>query len=167
MLAALGVAYRGRATRRTLLVGAAGFSILLFAVALSHWWLLNIPLLVALGLCSITFTATANTRLQLVAPPHMRGRVMSIYQLLFAGTTPFGSLVIGCAGRALAASSVPSPLSRIVCGLGVIAGLLYLRTPRRPTPPRNPTRDRRHHCRTSHRPGAHPAGIASTAPADK
>jgi MFS family permease len=98
LAAALGVAYHGRATRRVLLIGAGGFSLLLGAVALSRWWLVTIPLLVALGLCSIVFTTTANTRLQLVAEPALRGRVMSIYMLLFAGTTPFGSLIIGAGG---------------------------------------------------------------------
>ena len=126
LIAALGIAYRGRATRRTLLIGAAGFSLLLLCVALSRWWVLTVPLLVGLGFTSIIFSATASTRMQLVAPPVMRGRVMSIYQLLFAGTTPIGSLIIGTLAehggiqRALAAAAV-------VCGLGVVAGLVYAR----------------------------------------
>lgn len=126
LLAALGVAYRGRATRKTLLAGATGFSILLFLVALSHWWLLTIPLLVALGLCSIIFSTTANTRLQIVAPGHMRGRVMSIYQLLFAGTTPFGSLIIGALAERSGVQWAVAIVSA-VCGLGVIAALFFLR----------------------------------------
>lgn len=127
LLAALGVAYRGRATRRTLLVGATGFSVLFFAVALSHWWLLTLPLLVALGLYSITFSATANTRLQLAAPANMRGRVMSLYQLLFAGTTPFGSLIIGSLAERFGVQRALATVA-IVCGLGVVAALLYQRS---------------------------------------
>lgn len=126
LLAALGVAYRGKATRRTLLLGSIGFTILLGSMALARWWAALIPLLVALGLCSIIFTTTANTRLQLVAPPHLRGRVISIYQLLFAGTTPFGSLIIG----GLAERFGVQPTMAIVagaCALGVVAALLYLR----------------------------------------
>ncbi len=126
LMAALGVAYRGRATRRTLLAGAIGFSILLFLVALSHWWLLTIPLLIALGLWSIIFSTTANTRLQMVAPSHMRGRVMSIYQLLFAGTTPFGSLIIGALAERSGVQWAVAIVAGI-CGLGVIAALFYLR----------------------------------------
>ncbi len=126
LMAALGVAYRGRATRQTLLAGATGFSILLFLIALSHWWLLTIPLLVALGLCSIIFSTTANTRLQMVAPNHMRGRVMSIYQLLFAGTTPFGSLIIGVLAERSGVQWAVAIVA-VVCGFGVIAALFYLR----------------------------------------
>ena len=126
LAAAFGVAYHGRATRRTLLVGAAGFSLLLAAVGLSRWWPLTIPLLVALGLCSIVFTTTANTRLQLVADPAFRGRVMSIYMLLFAGTTPIGSFVIGAlAERGGVQAAVVEAAA--ICGLGVVVGLLYLR----------------------------------------
>jgi MFS family permease len=126
LLAALGLAYSGRATRRTLLFGAGGFSLLLALVALSHWWLLTIALLVALGFFSIVFTTTANTRLQLVAPAHLRGRILSIYMLLFAGTTPIGSLIIGTLAEH---GGVPIAVltAAVVCGLGVIAGLLYLR----------------------------------------
>jgi MFS family permease len=125
LLAAVGVAYRGQATRRTLMLGSAGFSILLATLAFARWWALLIPLLVVLGLCSIIFTTTANTRLQLVAPPNMRGRIISIYQLLFAGTTPFGSLIIG----GLAERYGVQPATAIVagvCALGVVAALLYL-----------------------------------------
>ncbi|MER3419744.1 MAG: MFS transporter, partial [Chloroflexota bacterium] len=63
LVGSLVIAYTGRARWQTLLMGAAGFSLCLFAVALSHVWLVSMVLLVALGLCSIVFTATANTRL--------------------------------------------------------------------------------------------------------
>lgn len=127
LAAALGVAYQGRATRQALLIGATGFSITLFLVALSHWWFITVPLLALLGLCSIIFSATANTRLQTVAPSHLRGRIMSIYQLLFAGTTPIGSLIVG----GLAERSNVQWAVAIVAGLcllGVVVGLVYLRT---------------------------------------
>jgi MFS family permease len=43
----------------------------------------------------IAFSATANTTLQTVAPDHLRGRVMSVYMLVFAGSVPFGNLITG------------------------------------------------------------------------
>jgi MFS family permease len=134
---ALGIAYLGRADRRTLFVGAAGFSVLLVLVALSGWWVLTIPLLAALGLFSIVFTATANTRMQLVAPPQLRGRVMSIYTLLFMGSTPFGSLIVGGLADRLGVQPAIAAMG-LVCILGVAAGLIYLRHNHdrlRPEPP--------------------------------
>ncbi len=129
LVSALGIAYSGRATRRTLLVGASTFSVLLLAVALSRWWITTVPLVALLGVASIVFTATANTRLQLVAPARLRGRVMSIYSLLFAGTTPIGSLILGAladrGGVQLAVGEMAA-----VCIAGVIAGLLYMQRTR-------------------------------------
>jgi MFS family permease len=126
LIAALGLAYAGRATRRTLLIGAGGFSVLLALVALSRWWSLTVALLVALGACSIVFTTTANTRLQLVAPPQLRGRILSIYMLLFAGTTPIGSLIVGTLAERVGVQAAVL-IAAVVCGFGVAAGLLFLR----------------------------------------
>jgi MFS family permease len=129
LLAALGLAYSGRATRQTLLFGAGGFSLLLAAVALSYWWLATIPLLVLLGLCSIVFSTTANTRLQMVTPAPLRGRVLSIYMLLFAGTTPFGSLIIGTVAEHAGVQFAVLGAG-IACGLGVVGALVYARRSR-------------------------------------
>ena len=125
VIAALAVAYHGRARRRTLLIGAAGFSVLLFGLALASSWLLLVPLLVALGLFSIVFTATANTRLQIVAPPGLRGRVMGIYSLLFLGSTPIGSIVTGALAQRLGVQPAIA-LVATACILGVVWGLVYM-----------------------------------------
>jgi Transmembrane secretion effector len=39
--------------------------------------------------------ATTNTIIQLTVPDDLRGRVMSVYTTVFAGTTPIGSLLAG------------------------------------------------------------------------
>lgn len=124
--AALGIAYAGRPTRRTLLLGAAGFSLLLAGVAWSRWLPLTMALLAGLGLCSIVFSATANTRMQMVTPSHLRGRIMGLYALLFAGTTPIGSLIIGTAAEHVGVQAAVAGAAAL-CGLGVLGGLFYLR----------------------------------------
>ena len=131
---ALLIAYLGRAKRRTLMIGATGFSITLLLLGVARWWVAIIPILVVMGLFSIVFTATASTRLQLITPPHLRGRVMSIYTLLFLGSTPIGGLIVGWVAehygveRAVIGSS-------IVCLLGVAAGMAYLRRVHDQLPP--------------------------------
>lgn len=126
LFAALGIAYQGKATRRTLFIGSSAFSALLFLVALSSWWVVTLPLVAVLGVASITFTATANTRLQLIAPPHLRGRIMSLYALLFAGTTPIGSLVVGTLADHGGVQMAVAVMA-VICMAGVVAGLLYAR----------------------------------------
>jgi hypothetical protein len=43
----------------------------------------------------VLFTATANSTVQLETPDPLRGRVMSVYALLFNGLAPFGALMMG------------------------------------------------------------------------
>ena len=43
----------------------------------------------------IRFTATTNTLLQLLVDDDYRGRVMGLHTVMFMGTSPIGSLLIG------------------------------------------------------------------------
>lgn len=47
------------------------------------------------GTAQVMYSAFTNTLLQMTAPNELRGRVLSIYQLLFAGTTPVGAPMTG------------------------------------------------------------------------
>ena len=62
--------------------------------AVSHFFVAAL-VLALLGCCQILFTTGCNTTLQLIAPNELRGRVMGLYTVTFAGMTPFGSLLIG------------------------------------------------------------------------
>ncbi|HEY7295896.1 MAG TPA: MFS transporter [Dehalococcoidia bacterium] len=126
LAATLAVAYAGRASRRVLLLGATSFSIVLLTVGLARWWALLVPLLLVLGFSSSVFTATTNSRIQLIVPPQLRGRTMSIYMLLFAGTTPIGSALVGAAAQRLGVQPTIA-LMGMLCILGVVAAHLYLR----------------------------------------
>lgn len=52
-------------------------------------------LLIATGFSMITFSATAQSLVQSTVPDELRGRVMSAYQLVFGGFTPFGAMFAG------------------------------------------------------------------------
>jgi MFS family permease len=73
-------------------------------------------LLAVLGACQIVFTTGCNTTLQLSTPDGLRGRVMGLYALAFAGMTPFGSLLIGTIAEHLGV--------RVACAVSGGAGLL-------------------------------------------
>jgi Bacterial protein of unknown function (DUF894). len=51
--------------------------------------------LVLMGFCVTVFTALVNSTIQLNSQDNMRGRVMSVFSLVFLGVTPIGSLYAG------------------------------------------------------------------------
>jgi len=73
------------------LVTAAG---LLGLSAVRHFWTAAAALAV-MGFAQIFFMASCNTTVQVTAPDHLRGRVMSLYAMVFVGVHPFGALLAG------------------------------------------------------------------------
>ena len=126
VLAALWLAYQRRPTLRRLLAGAAAFSALLLLVALSRVFLLSLGLLVVLGFASVFFTANAQTILQLSSPDEFRGRIMSLYTLLFLGTTPIGSSFVGAVAERWGVQTALAVAAGL-CWVGVTAGFAYAR----------------------------------------
>jgi MFS family permease len=95
LVGALLSATLGRASWKALLGGTAGFSICLLALApLASVWPCAV-LLFATGVCFTLWTSNANSLLQLRAPDHLRGRVVSLYLWAFAGLAPIGGLFAG------------------------------------------------------------------------
>ncbi|MCC4319834.1 MFS transporter [Streptomyces malaysiensis] len=90
------LAARRVVARRRLLVGAALLFGLLEAVAAAtpYFWLFA-ALMVPIGIFSLTFNVTANSSVQLATDPAMRGRVMSLFMMVFVGGTPIGGPLMG------------------------------------------------------------------------
>lgn len=130
LLSALLLASRSHATKFTLFVGAISFTALLGAVALSQWFLITLPLLFALGLANTAFAATANTSLQVATPDHLRGRVMSLWMLLVAGSTPIGGFLTGFLAEHIGVREAIG-VNAAACVVGTGLGLAYFLTHRR------------------------------------
>ena len=78
------------------LVGGALFtSIFLAVLSLERNFLLSCITLFLIGFCTIIFTTLVNTMIQLNSSNEMRGRVMSVYTLVFGGVIPIGSFFTG------------------------------------------------------------------------
>ena len=118
VMAAVGLTLlrRGRPPLWSLAASAAILSAGTAALALvGHFWTTAL-LLVVLGCCQILFSTGCNTTLQLQTPDALRGRVMGLYALAFAGMTPFGSLLVGAIAQHLGV--------RAACALGGGSGLV-------------------------------------------
>lgn len=124
LAAALGFAYFSQPSERVLMIGATSFTLLLGLLGLSTTMLPTLAILVLFGAASITFTATANSRLQILAPSEMRGRVMSLYIFLFSGTAPIGALAIGWFAQVLNVR-ITIGIMTLLCLLGLLLGWLY------------------------------------------
>ncbi|MFE5481250.1 MFS transporter [Streptomyces sp. NPDC056527] len=92
---ALLAARRGSTRLRMLVVAAVVFGVLEIAAALSPSFWLFALLLVPIGMFGLTVNITANSAVQLATDPVMRGRVMSLYMMVFAGGTPIGAPLLG------------------------------------------------------------------------
>jgi MFS family permease len=96
LISALWLAWGNRRPSiQRLLTGAFAFCILEIFFALSHLYLLSLALIAGVGFAQIAFSATSNTTLQTVTPDYLRGRVMSVYMVVFAGSVPLGNLFTG------------------------------------------------------------------------
>ncbi len=80
---------------RLVAIGDFLFPTLLLLFTLSRVTWLSTILLAGMGLFLILRNATTNTLLQTAVPDQLRGRVISVYMVMFIGMTPLGALQSG------------------------------------------------------------------------
>jgi MFS family permease len=73
--------------------GAFGASLIAFTVSRSFW--LSCALLLPVGFAMMVEMGSTNTLIQTMSPDHLRGRVMSVYSMMFMGMAPFGAALSG------------------------------------------------------------------------
>ncbi len=126
LIAALSMAALGRLSQRNLLFAAATFVALFIAVAISRSYYATAALLVALGIVSVLFSTTVNTTLQITVPDELRGRVMSIFFLLFAGSTPLGGYLTGVLAERFGVTEALLVMASL-CAVGIALAAAYRR----------------------------------------
>nr|WP_051049383.1 MFS transporter [Nocardiopsis kunsanensis] len=92
---ALLAARRERPHMRLVLLGALAFGLLQAVAGTMPSYLAFIVVLVPMGVAFMTFVTTLNATFQLSVAPQMRGRVMSMFLLVFMGVAPIGAPVVG------------------------------------------------------------------------
>ncbi len=95
LMGALLSARRGRPDPALLVGAAVTFGVLEVVTGLMPTYWTFAAMLVPTGLALLTLNTAANATTQLNSDPAMRGRVMSLYMLVFLGGTPLGAPVIG------------------------------------------------------------------------
>ena len=118
IVGALGVAaLRSGRPRLSVLAGSAAILCAgVIVLALARHFAVAAVVLAVLGCLQIVFSTGCNTALQLTTPDALRGRVMGLYAMAFAGMTPFGSLFIGTLAERVGVDAA--------CALGGASGLL-------------------------------------------
>jgi MFS family permease len=95
LLSALALAAGRRPSLSRVVVGAITAGLAVAAVGVSHVLPLSLLLMGLAGWGLITMAATTNMIVQMTVPDSLRGRAMSVYTTVFAGSTPVGGLVAG------------------------------------------------------------------------
>lgn len=108
-----------RGLGRWVAIACGGFGTFLILFAFSRWYLVSVALLVPVGFCVMVQMASSNTLIQSMVPDRLRGRVMSIYSMMFMGMAPIGALFAGwLAGR------ISAPWTVAIGGMGAIIGAI-------------------------------------------
>jgi len=128
LVGALQIARRGsiRGLGTVIAKAAALFGLSLLALAASTAFWLALLAIIAVGYGMVTSMAGTNTLLQSLVPDSLRGRVMSLYTIVFFGLAPFGSLLAGTV-----ASHIGTPLTIALGGIIAIisAGFFWRALP--------------------------------------
>lgn len=123
LIGAISIATRGSREKalKHQLIGSFGLSIALILLGIAPGLSYAKIALVFSGFFMIMFTTTCNTVLQLNSPDEMRGRIMSVFSLVFGGLVPFASLYAGTMSKYFGA-----PITFIVSGTIGLIGFLIL-----------------------------------------
>ncbi|HBY97995.1 MAG: MFS transporter [Ardenticatenaceae bacterium] len=112
---------------KLLTVGDLIFPVMLVAFSLTRSMPLALGLLVLVGGFLVMRATISNILLQTTVPDELRGRVMSVYTMMFLGMTPFGSFQAG-----VVAEHFGAPAAILIGGLIVwsAAVFIFIRFPR-------------------------------------
>jgi MFS family permease len=128
LVSALAIAFVMRPTMRLLLAGTALIGAGFVGLSLVASLPMDLVLMFIVGFGVIAMAATTNTTIQLSTPDALRGRVMSVYTTVFAGSVPFGGLFSGFLA-AVYGVQVALAVGGVIALLTVVGAWLWLRQP--------------------------------------
>lgn len=87
-----------RANVRTAITCAILWCAAIAAFAFSHNYFLSLALLFCAGILNLSFYSTAQTIVQLLAPGHLRGRLIGLFSMSAFGLRAFSGVTVGVVG---------------------------------------------------------------------
>lgn len=96
-VAVMAIAFKGEARRKDIyiFVSASVFSLAIFGLAFSESLYISMSIIFFAGVGIASFLTISNSFIQHAVPDSLRGRVMSVYTLVFLGLAPIGNSLIG------------------------------------------------------------------------
>ncbi|GAA4415558.1 MFS transporter [Georgenia halophila] len=110
---------------RLVILAAIAFGASMCVQAVMPTYELYAVMCVPVGFFSLTMMTTANSTVQMSTEPEMRGRVMSLYMMVFLGTTPIGAPIVGWIAEefgprwSVGVGGIASVLIAVIAGLWV------------------------------------------------
>src|SRR6202140_1087139 len=102
---------------------ATGLGVSLVLFSASRWFWISFAILVLSGFTMMMQFTSTNTLIQAMVPDQLRGRVMSLYSMMFLGMSPLGSLLAGAV-----ADRIGAPVTVAIGGLAsCLGGLAFAR----------------------------------------
>jgi MFS family permease len=105
-----------RPTSREVAQASVAFGILMVAAALAPNLAIEYVVIVPVGFTTYAFVTLAMTTVQMGADPALRGRVMALWAIAFAGTTPIGGPSVGAIAQAFG--------PRAALGVGAVGAIM-------------------------------------------
>src|SRR5208337_2606774 len=132
LLAAVVIAFKGKIEREDIFIPFSGliFSVSILALSFSKNFYISLLLLFAAGWGIVSYLAACNSYIQNRVPDALRGRVMSLYTLVFLGFAPLGNLFIGFSAEA-AGTITSLKFFAMMC---VIGSIIFFRQFKREAP---------------------------------
>ncbi|AMR27420.1 MFS transporter [Hymenobacter psoromatis] len=113
----------GTDLNRVMTIGAFVLGVGLLLFAYTPWYWLALAFLVGSSFGMMVQNTLNVTLLQTTVQPAMRGRVISLYVLMYTGALPLGSLAVGAVSQRVGVRATVLAEG----GLALLIGLLYLR----------------------------------------
>jgi MFS family permease len=82
----------------TAMISAILWCLAIGGFALSSNYYLSLTLLFAAGVLNLTFSSMGQTIVQLLSPPHLRGRLIGLFAMASMGLKAFSGLTVGVLG---------------------------------------------------------------------